>query len=56
VEVTTVADKLLTTDDICEIFSVTPQTAWRWRKDGIGPKWIKVGQTVRYFPITADAA
>lgn len=26
----------------------TPQTLYRWRRQGIGPKWIKVGRAVLY--------
>ena len=39
--------KLVKTSDLCEIFSVSRQAIYKWRKDGC-PSVIKSGRFIRY--------
>jgi excisionase family DNA binding protein len=36
-------DELLTDQQLCELLNVTPRTSLRWRRDGRGPRFIRVG-------------
>jgi predicted DNA-binding transcriptional regulator AlpA len=41
--------------DVASMLNLTTQTLMLWRKKGIGPEWIKLGQnTVRYPMINFD--
>ena len=40
------ADKLLTTNQICEIFQVSRATVDRWRKEGLA--YLRMGRSVRF--------
>ena len=31
-----------------KVSPISPRTLQRWRVEGVGPKWIKVGRLVRY--------
>ncbi|MFN4311254.1 MAG: helix-turn-helix transcriptional regulator [Ferrovibrio sp.] len=43
---------LLTTKEAARLLRVDPQTMFRWRKDGTGPAYIRVAQTIiRYREI-----
>ena len=33
------------------MLNLTTQTLMLWRKKGIGPKWIKLGQNIVRYPI-----
>lgn len=44
----TVLPALLTTEEVAEHFRVNPSTVRRWRLDGVGPRYIKVGSVYRY--------
>lgn len=41
-------EKLLSTEDVAEVIGRPPRTLRQWRYLGIGPKYLKVGATVRY--------
>jgi DNA-binding transcriptional MerR regulator len=43
-------DALLDTHEVAEWLGVAPQTLRYWRGEGRGPRWIKVGQRIRYRP------
>ncbi|WP_216599022.1 AlpA family transcriptional regulator [Ruegeria sp. HKCCD7318] len=49
-------NKLLKANEMADFLQVSLDTLIRWRSQGRGPKWIKVGGTIRYFPITTGAA
>jgi len=40
--------ELMTTDEVAEHFRVNPSTVRRWRLDGVGPRFVKVGSVYRY--------
>jgi len=41
-------DKLLTTKELAEYLGVAKTTLMQYRMDGRGPRYIKLGQLVRY--------
>ncbi len=41
-------EKLLTQQEVAEIFSLEPKTLARWRWEGKGPIYRKIGGAVRY--------
>ncbi|WP_086709099.1 helix-turn-helix transcriptional regulator [Streptomyces antimycoticus] len=43
-------DRYLTPDDIAELFEVSKETVYAWRKKRIGPPGFRVGKHVRYDP------
>ncbi len=45
---------LLTEYQVAESLSVTASTLRRWRWEGRGPNFIKIGRAVRYDPIEID--
>ena len=40
--------ELLTTAQVAEILTLKPQTLAKWRMDGSGPSYIRLGTAVRY--------
>ena len=40
--------ELMTTDEVAEHFRVNPSTVRRWRLDGVGPRFVKIGSVYRY--------
>ncbi|HYN29285.1 MAG TPA: helix-turn-helix domain-containing protein [Dermatophilaceae bacterium] len=40
--------ELMTTDEVAAHFRVNPSTIRRWRLDGVGPRYVKVGSVYRY--------
>jgi len=40
--------KHLTTNEVAERFNVTVQTVKLWRRIGRGPKFLKLGKSIRY--------
>ena len=38
--------------DVANMLNLTTQTLMLWRKRGIGPEWIKLGQNIVRYPIT----
>lgn len=42
------ADRLLTTADAADWLGLAPYTLRRWRSEGRGPHWVKVGRLARY--------
>lgn len=40
----------LTTSELAELLSMQPQTPRRWRHEGTGPVYIRLGSRVRYRP------
>lgn len=38
----------MTTEEAAAYLGITPYTARRWRSDGRGPRWVKVGRLSRY--------
>ena len=36
--------------DVADILNLTTQTLMLWRKKGIGPEWIKLGQNIVRYP------
>lgn len=41
--------RLVRQEDVMSKLQVKAVTLWRWRRDGIGPKWCKLGRCVRYL-------
>ena len=41
---------LLTDDQAAEIAGVKPKTLANWRCQGVGPRFVKIGSTIRYTP------
>ena len=41
-------DRLLTPAEVAGIFAVRVNTLARWRCDGVGPAYLKIGSLVRY--------
>lgn len=40
--------ELMTTNEVAEHFRVNPSTVRRWRLDGVGPRFVKIGSVYRY--------
>jgi excisionase family DNA binding protein len=40
--------ELLTTEEVARLLRVHPATMRRWRLDGVGPRYLKVGSVYRY--------
>ena len=38
--------------DVASMLNLTTQTIMLWRKKGIGPQWIKLGQNIVRYPMT----
>lgn len=47
-------DRLLSPVEVAEFFGVRVGTLARWRSDGGGPPYIKVGSLVRYRRVDLD--
>lgn len=47
--------RYLTTREVAERFDVSVQTLKRWRKNGTGPRFYRIGKLVRYRPDEIDA-
>lgn len=41
-------EKFLTTQEVAKLFRVDPSTVRRWRLDGVGPRFVQVGNVYRY--------
>jgi excisionase family DNA binding protein len=41
-------ERLLSTEEVAEVLGRPPRTLRQWRYLGEGPKYLKVGATVRY--------
>ncbi|MEU8872826.1 helix-turn-helix domain-containing protein [Streptomyces javensis] len=48
-------DRYLTSDDIAEMFEVSKETVYTWRKKRIGPPAIRIGKYLRYDPAAVHA-
>ena len=46
---------LMTDAQLCERMSVTSRTTLRWRSEGTGPRFIRVGGAIRYDEADVDA-
>ena len=46
---------LLIEQDVADHIGVSIQTVRKWRHDGIGPRYIKIGRTIRYRQEDIDA-
>ena len=44
--------KYYKSNEIADMLNLTTQTLMLWRKRGIGPKWVKLGQNIVRYPIT----
>lgn len=40
--------KLMTSDEVAERWGIKPETLKAWRHYGKGPKFVKIGRSVRY--------
>jgi hypothetical protein len=40
--------ELMTTEEVAHHFRVDPSTVRRWRLDGVGPRFVKIGHVYRY--------
>lgn len=40
--------ELLSASDAASLLNVHPRTLWRWRNEGVGPKFIPVGRQIYY--------
>ncbi len=49
------SDQLLTTDLLAAELGMHPMTLARWRCDGEGPAFVKIGSAVRYRRSDVDA-
>jgi len=49
------ANHLLTTIEAAEYLTMSKPTLERWRLTGEGPKFVKMGDAVRYRPADLDA-
>lgn len=43
-----IPSSLLTSDDLAKRWAISTSTVARWRSDGIGPAFVKIGGQVRY--------
>ena len=43
--------KYYKSNEIADMLNLTTQTLMLWRKRGIGPKWVKLGQNIVRYPI-----
>jgi excisionase family DNA binding protein len=41
-------DELLTEQELADELKVSRRTLQRWRREGTGPNWIRVGKAPRY--------
>ncbi|MEU4955125.1 helix-turn-helix transcriptional regulator [Streptomyces lavendulae] len=48
-------DRYLTPDDIAELFEVSVETVYQWRKKRAGPPGFRVGKHTRYDPADVHA-
>jgi excisionase family DNA binding protein len=48
-------ERLLSTEEVAEVLGRPPRTLRQWRYLGEGPKYLKVGATVRYRPRDVEA-
>lgn len=46
---------MLTQDDLASRWRISPATLERWRSEGIGPQFLKLGGQVRYRTADIDA-
>ena len=46
----TTPDEMFDTEDVARRFKVQPHTVACWRHRGVGPRFVRVGGTVRYRP------
>ncbi|MGW2679336.1 helix-turn-helix domain-containing protein [Streptomyces sp. NPDC001436] len=46
----TLPPRYLTPDDVAELFDVSVETVYQWRKKRTGPPGFRVGKHVRYDP------
>lgn len=40
--------ELMTTNEVADHFRVNPSTVRRWRLDGVGPRFVKIGNVYLY--------
>lgn len=40
--------EFVTSSRLCEELDIHPTTLWRWMRDGLGPKRLSIGHTVRF--------
>ena len=43
-------EKLMTTDDVADLFHVSKKTVYRWNQYGTGPIRIRIGSQIFYRP------
>ncbi|WP_299436786.1 helix-turn-helix domain-containing protein [uncultured Rhodospira sp.] len=48
-------DPLMTQGQAAAYLSKTVRTLERWRRDGVGPRYLRVGRTIRYRRADVDA-
>lgn len=46
---------LHTEDEVSKILNCTKAALRRWRREGRGPRWVKMGRLVRYHPADIDS-
>ena len=50
-----IISEFLDTRSVAARLGVTPRTLWRWRRDGVGPVWTRVGRAkVGYRPAAIE--
>jgi excisionase family DNA binding protein len=47
---TDLPDRYLTVDDLADLFGVTVETVYQWRRKRTGPPGFRVGKHLRYDP------
>jgi excisionase family DNA binding protein len=48
-------DEYLTESEVAELLKVSVGTLRRWRREGTGPPWLRLGRGVRYLRAEVNA-
>lgn len=51
----TLPDPLMTQRQTADYLGKVERTLERWRRDGVGPRYLRVGRTIRYRRADVDA-
>ena len=42
---------MLKPTEMARVYGVTTRTLMRWRSEGVGPEWVRIGKRmIRYYP------
>lgn len=45
---------LMTTTEVATVLGVSVAALRRWRREGTGPQWLRIGRLVRYSPAAVE--